>query len=89
MPAARGRSVTLSDTRLRFQGDAFGNIRSMLKKQIIALGIYHDVQNDGHSLNARFEGAMSLIRHKHGVRVILEEWRNDDRKTFASTLVRG
>lgn len=54
-------------------------------KQVVALGTYHAAQRNGHALNAKFAGAISLIREEYVVQIILEEWW-DAQQSFASTL---
>jgi hypothetical protein len=57
----------------------------MPPKQIIALGVQHNLQLKGHPLNDRFGQVISSVREKYLVQIILEEWVND-RQSFGSTV---
>lgn len=57
----------------------------MPAKQIIALGVQHHLQLNGHPLNARFGQVISLIRENYPVQIILEEWM-DSHQSFGSTV---
>lgn len=62
----------------------------MSPKEIIALGTYHDVQLDGHPLNSKLAGVISLICEHYSVQVILEEWSHiPEEVSFASTLAKA
>jgi hypothetical protein len=61
-------------------------MKSEQAKLVVALATYHEPQHNGHRLNARFRGAIELIRNEHGAEVILEEWWFRPEPSFASTL---
>lgn len=58
----------------------------MSSKQLIALGTYHQVQHNGHALNAKFATVISTIIENYDVQVVLEEWWYLPERSFASTL---
>jgi hypothetical protein len=61
----------------------------MRPKQIIILATTHQLQRNGHTLNARLRGAIDLVQQQCPIEIIFEEWWYMEEPSFASTLATG